>query len=152
MDIPSYGVSHKRCKIKHTQVPIEPGFALTVYKAQGKTMGRVILDLVGCVGTEPPYVMVSRATSLDGLMIMRDFDSRQIMKRPSEELRREFARLSELKWVTIAKYGSEAEAVEAKKRTTKRQNKTATKPKKRKVSDGKDSTGRAKRPRISNSG
>ena len=51
-------------------MPIEPGFAMAVHKAQGQTMDRVIVDLVGCVGTEPPYVMVLRAKSLNGLVVL----------------------------------------------------------------------------------
>ena len=31
-----HSASHKRCSIKRRQVPIEPGFAMTVYKAQGR--------------------------------------------------------------------------------------------------------------------
>ena len=46
-----YSASHKRCSIKRRQVSIEPGFAMTVYKAQGQTMSKVVVDLVGCSGT-----------------------------------------------------------------------------------------------------
>ena len=104
-----HGASHKRCTIKRKQVPIEPGFSMTVHKAQGQTLGRVIVDLAGCAGTEPPYVMCSRATSLDGLAVLRDFNDRQITKRRSEELRIEFTRLLKLKWMTTAKYGNSDE-------------------------------------------
>ena len=62
------------------------GSTMTVHKVQGHTMGRVIVDLAGCTGTESPYVMVSRATSLDGLLVLRDFNHKQIAKRRSEEL------------------------------------------------------------------
>ena len=111
--------------MKRKQVPIEPGFAMTVHKAQGKTLERVIVDLAGCVGTEPPYFMVSRATSLNGLMVLRKFDKRQITKRRSEELRKEFARLVALKWKTVAEYGEQPEIEEARRKingTTKRKN------------------------------
>jgi len=91
---------HKKCTIRCKQVPIEPGFAMTVHKAQGQTMDRVIVDLVGCVGTEPPYVMVSRAKSLNGLVVLRNFDMRNITKQPSEDSRKEFSRLTRLKWET----------------------------------------------------
>jgi hypothetical protein len=111
-----HGASHKRCTIRRKQVPIEPGFALTVHKAQGRTMGNVIVDLAGCTGTEPPYVMVSRATSLEGLVVLRDFGAQQISKRRSEELRKEFDRLMCLRWQTIVKYGSGDEVVEAKQK------------------------------------
>ena len=100
-----HGASHKRCTIERKQVPIEPGFAITVYKTQGKTMERVIVDLASCSGTEQPYVMISRAMSLDGLMVLRDFQAHQIKKRRSEELQKEFSRLLHLKWRTIARYG-----------------------------------------------
>ena len=106
--------SHKRCTIKWKQVPLKLGFAMTVHKAQGQTMACMIMDLMGCVGTELPYVMVSRATSLDGLIVLRDFDTKQITKRQSEDMRREFARLTLLKWQTIVWYGTEGEVVEAK--------------------------------------
>jgi len=48
-----HGGSHKHCTIKQKQLPIEPGFAMTVHKMQGQTMGRVIVDLTGCTGIEP---------------------------------------------------------------------------------------------------
>ena len=79
-------------------------------------MNRVIVDLKGCTGTEPPYVMVSRATSLDGLVVLRDFDAHQITKRRSEDLilRKEFSRLTLLKWQTIVNHGCGAEIGEVK--------------------------------------
>jgi hypothetical protein len=69
-----HGASRKRCVIKRKQVPIEPGFAITAHKAQGQTLGKVIVDVASCSGTEQPYVMVSRSTSVSGLIILRDFD------------------------------------------------------------------------------
>ena len=93
-----HGGSLKRCMIKRKQVPIEPGPAMTVHKAQGQTMGCVIIDLMGCIGTEPPYAMVSKAMSLGRLIVLRDFDAKQISKRQSGDLRKEFARLTLLKW------------------------------------------------------
>jgi hypothetical protein len=105
--------SHKRCTIKRLQVPIEPGFAMTVHKAQGRTMDRVIMDLAGCRGTEPPYVMVSRATSLNAIKVLRDFDFKQITKRRSEQLRDEFRRLTALKWKTMAQHGGGSDVGDA---------------------------------------
>ena len=66
----------------------------------------MIVDLAGCTGTEPPYVMCSRATSLDGLAVLRDFNDREITKQRLEELQIEFTRLINLKWMTTAKYGN----------------------------------------------
>ena len=55
---------------------------------------------------EPPYAMISRTTSLYGLIVLRDFDAKQISKWRSEDLRKEFPRLTLLKWETIARYGA----------------------------------------------
>ena len=65
-----YGGSDERCTVNRKQMPIELGFAMTVYKVQGRTMERVIVDLTGCIGTEPSYIMVSRAMSLNGLLVL----------------------------------------------------------------------------------
>ena len=67
--------SGKRCKIKRTQLPLLPAFAMTAHKAQGQTLKKVIIDLENCRGTESPYVMVSCVTSLEGLLILRPFRS-----------------------------------------------------------------------------
>ena len=116
MDIKfEHATSHWRCTIKRKQVPVEPGFAITVHKVQGQTMNRVLVDLEGCCGTEQPYVMVSRCTSLDGLVILRDFSFSRICRRPAEDLRKEFARLEVLRLQTLIKYGSEVEVQDAKR-------------------------------------
>ena len=65
-------------KFRHTQVPILPGFVMTVHKSQGATAERAIVDLDGCKGTESPYVMLSRVKSLAGLVILRLFSINQI--------------------------------------------------------------------------
>ena len=143
-----HGKSHKRCTIRRKQVPIEPGFAVTVYKAQGQTMNRVIVDLTGCTGTEPPYVMVSRATSLDGLVVLRDFDARQITKRRSEDLRKEFRRLTLLKWQTIVDHGCGAEINEAKQMIKNLRGGAGARGTKRKAERGKEPNNGSKRSRV----
>ena len=57
---------------------------------------------------------MSRATSLDGLVVLRDFDARQITKRRSEDLRKEFRRLTLLKRQTVVDHGYGVEIEEAK--------------------------------------
>ena len=126
--------SHKRCTITWKQVPTEPGFAMTVHKAQGQALGRVIIDLAGCVGTEQPYVTVSRVTSLQGLiMVFRNFDTGKIAKRRSEELRKEFIRLTALRRQTITKYEDEREVAQARERLVEKRNATGAKSAKRKA-------------------
>ena len=109
-----HSASHKRCVIKRKQVPIEPGFAITAHKAQGQTMDKVTVDITGCTGTEQPYVMVSRATSMEGLVVLRDFDCGKITKRHSEDLRRELKRLECLRLRTVLQVGSEGEKRDAR--------------------------------------
>ncbi|KAJ7199865.1 hypothetical protein GGX14DRAFT_335027, partial [Mycena pura] len=70
---------------------------MTVHKAQGQTLETVILDLEGCRGTEAPYVMLSRAKSLDGVFILRPFNIKRIQSRPCEESRTEFKRIEILR-------------------------------------------------------
>ena len=88
-------------KFKRTQVPILPGFAMTVHKSQGSTMERVIVDLEGSKGTESPYVMLSRVKSLAGLVILRPFSNNRITCRQSEDVRRETKRLEILNLLTL---------------------------------------------------
>ncbi|KAJ7363071.1 hypothetical protein DFH08DRAFT_620193, partial [Mycena albidolilacea] len=69
---------------------------MTAHKAQGKTMKSVVLDLESTSGTESPYVMLSRATSLAGVYILRPFQKKVIQRRPSQDVREEFRRLDML--------------------------------------------------------
>ncbi len=51
---------------------------MTDYKCQSKTYSKAIIDLtapaVGRTDTNSAYVMISRFRSLDGMLILRDFD------------------------------------------------------------------------------
>ncbi|KAG2340044.1 hypothetical protein BDR05DRAFT_831804, partial [Suillus weaverae] len=48
------------------------------HKAQRQTLEQVIIDLEGCTSTEAPYVMLSRVTLLDGLLILWPFNKKKI--------------------------------------------------------------------------
>ncbi|KAF9787359.1 hypothetical protein BJ322DRAFT_719340 [Thelephora terrestris] len=102
-------VSGRSCVMKQFQVPLMPGFAMTTHKAQGLTLPRVIVDLSSCRGTEPPYVMVSRCQSLDGLLVMRPFPISKITCRRSQDARNESTRLDLSRWQSIAVHGSAQE-------------------------------------------
>ncbi|KAF5341971.1 hypothetical protein D9611_001218 [Ephemerocybe angulata] len=104
----------KGCTIKRTQLPISPGFAMTAHKAQGKTFEQAIVDLTCCIGTEAPYVMVSRVKSLSGLLVLRAFAKQKITCRQSQETRDEMKRLESLRLKTVVEHGSEEEAEEAR--------------------------------------
>jgi hypothetical protein len=101
--------SQKKCTIKRTQLPIVPAFAMTAHKSQGQTLNRVIVDLESCRGTEAPYVMISRVTSLSGLLILRPFTKNKIQCHQSEDLRKEMKRLYKLKLDTIIQVGTQSE-------------------------------------------
>ena len=88
--------SKRKCTIHRSQIPILPAFAMTVHKAQGQSLNNVIIDLDCCSGTESPYVMVSRATSLAGLLILRPFHKNKIRCRQSQDSRNESRRLQSL--------------------------------------------------------
>lgn len=105
--------SRKTMTVKRTQLPILPGFAMTAHKAQGKTLPNCIVNLTGCQGTEAPYVMLSRVTSLEGLVILTPFSKSKICCRRSEDARTEFRRLEYLALRTIMAYGTPVEATQA---------------------------------------
>lgn len=83
-------------RFSRSQLPIMPAFAYTDYKAQGRTMEKVIVDLQSCRNLQSVYVMLSRAKSLDGLLILRDFPSKQLCNPLSGDLRTELKRLDAL--------------------------------------------------------
>ncbi|KAJ6456835.1 hypothetical protein C8R47DRAFT_1227722 [Mycena vitilis] len=96
---------------------------MTVYKAQGKTLPACVVNFTGCHGTESAYVMISRATSLEGLVILTPFSKDKICCRQSEDVRKEFRRLRDLRLQTVMRYrlqtvmryGTAEEAEQAKK-------------------------------------
>lgn len=106
--------STRKITIKRTQVPIVPAFAMTAHHAQGQTMERVIVDLESCSGTEAPYVMVSCAKTLDGLLVLRPFKSKKICCAMSQDSRMEVKRLNILDLLTRIRVGNEAVVNEAK--------------------------------------
>ena len=93
--------SGRSCTIRRHQIPLDAAFAITAHKAQGQTMKRAIVDLNSCVGTEAAYVMVSRCTHLDGLLVLRPFPISKITVRRSQDAREEFHRLERLRQRTV---------------------------------------------------
>ncbi|KAH7924619.1 hypothetical protein BV22DRAFT_975212, partial [Leucogyrophana mollusca] len=66
---------------------------MTAHKAQGQTLERAFIDLEDCKGAEAPYVMISRVTSLQGLLILRPFSIKRITSRQSQDARCDDLRL-----------------------------------------------------------
>jgi hypothetical protein len=105
--------SNSTVSIKRTQLPVLPAFSITAHKAQGKTLPACIVNFTGCKGSEAPYVMVSRATSLEGLVILTPFSKDKICCRQNEDLRLEFRRLRYHALKTIVAQGTAQEAARA---------------------------------------
>ncbi|KAJ3537287.1 hypothetical protein NM688_g6714 [Phlebia brevispora] len=93
--------SKKGLSIARTQIALQPAYAFTAHRVQGQTYDHVVVDLQGCRGSEAPYVMLSRATSLDGLLLLRPFDKNKICAGPAEGLRIEWNRLRRLELLTL---------------------------------------------------
>jgi len=55
--------------ISRTQIPLMAAWAMTIHKAQGMTLKRVIVDLADTFETGHDYVALSRATGLEGLKV-----------------------------------------------------------------------------------
>ena len=53
-----------------TQIPLIPGYAITIHRSQGMTLSNVILDIgAGCFASGQLYVAVSRCRSLESLFL-----------------------------------------------------------------------------------
>ncbi|KAH0495057.1 hypothetical protein TgHK011_008629 [Trichoderma gracile] len=55
--------------LHRTQIPLMPGWAMSVHRSQGMTLDRVIVDLSNAFEEGQVYVALSRATTLEGLKI-----------------------------------------------------------------------------------
>ena len=72
---------------KYLQFPFKLGYAITGHKAQGLTLGKVNIDLgFGTFTAGQAYVMLSRATSTEGLRLMKRLRVKDIIV--DQEVRR----------------------------------------------------------------
>lgn len=66
---------------KRSQVPLILAWALSIHKAQGQTLERVKVDLTRTFEKGQAYVALSRATTQQGLQVLR-FDKSKVMAHP----------------------------------------------------------------------
>ena len=65
------------------QYPLKPAWALTVHKSQGLTFNNVIIDFTGgAFSSGQTYVALSRCTSLEGIVLLKPIDERDIIINP----------------------------------------------------------------------
>ena len=64
--------------ITRTQYPFTGAYAFTDYKAQGKTFHKLFIDPQGIRAATSPYVMLSRATGLNSIILLRPFTLDQL--------------------------------------------------------------------------
>ncbi|KKU46227.1 MAG: PIF1 helicase [Microgenomates group bacterium GW2011_GWA2_46_7] len=66
----------------YTQLPLMLAWGITIHKAQGKTFDRLAIDLPASFAHGQTYVALSRATSLDSIILKRPLTLRHIIMDP----------------------------------------------------------------------
>jgi len=100
----TYKAGEMKFNVSRTQLPLLPAYAYTDYKAQGRSLAKVLVDLSTCRTLQSVYVMLSRAGSLQDIAIVRWFPPKKINQRLQEEFRVEFERLRELDKATKIRF------------------------------------------------
>lgn len=73
----TYGVAPNKVKLYRNQIPLITAWALSIHKAQGQTLDRVVVDLNRAFERGQVYVAISRATSTESLQIL-GFDPKRV--------------------------------------------------------------------------
>lgn len=95
-------------QVSRTQLPVANAIAYTAYALQGATVPAIFLDLAKPTGTSREdfwmslYVLLSRVTSLEQILIFRLPSMSQCIGGPPSWLQSELARLSDLQRTTVA--------------------------------------------------
>ncbi len=95
--------TRKVVSIQRQQLPIQPAFAMTDYKSQGRTMQKIIIDLQSTHSRQSAYVMLSRVKNFSGLLILRPFQPKKLTTEFDQDLKKELRRLSHLQTSTVTR-------------------------------------------------
>ncbi|KAF4616631.1 hypothetical protein D9613_008796 [Agrocybe pediades] len=99
-------------KITRRKYAITPGYAFTDYKSQGQTIEHIIIDIAkppsGSLSPFGTYVALSRSRGRNNIRLLRDFDENN---HPSEDLRKDMERITELDKDTKLWWEKEKKAV-----------------------------------------
>ena len=64
----------------YKQFPLQLGYAMTIHKSQGKTLGKVIIDISrGAFAHGQTYVALSRTRHADDMHLMKPLSQRDII-------------------------------------------------------------------------
>lgn len=89
-------------KIERRQVPLILAWAVTAHKLQGVTVENAVLDLGSSLFAKgQPYVMLSRAKSLDKILILRQFAVQKLSELVNKEAVKEMNRLQRLPQINV---------------------------------------------------
>ena len=92
-------IADEYVSIRRTSFLLAPADTMTVYAAQGGTYSAVVADMKRPPGMDLAihwlacYVMLSRSRSIEGLLILRAADRKELSSRPPKELLDEIDRL-----------------------------------------------------------
>jgi len=96
--------------ISRTQYAVTGGYAFTDIKAQGQTMGPILIDLrtppTGQISPFSAYVALSRSRGRDTIHLLTDFDEKLFKTHPNTDLAIEMERLEILAAKTQLNYNS----------------------------------------------
>ncbi|CAF1508180.1 unnamed protein product [Adineta ricciae] len=73
--------------IKRRALPLIPAYSITTHKSQGETLNKVVIDLKLPKDTDDiaaVYVPLSRIKRLTDLIILRNFDYKVLLIKPSK--------------------------------------------------------------------
>ena len=85
--------------IKRRALPLVPAYCITTHKSQGQTLSKVVIDLKLPNETDDiaaVYVPLSRVKRLADLVILRHFDYKVLLIKPSKSQVTEMERLDKL--------------------------------------------------------